>query len=112
MIKQNLRKKSLVALVTCVATICLLFMGMRTPDLSRPSRPKPKPRAYIEEQFKKIQQAQAKKSLHVEPVAELPHATEVAARVCYGTVYFSTFHGAASRPLFSNSSRAPPAFLS
>ncbi|HBA89749.1 MAG TPA: hypothetical protein DCZ75_17705 [Geobacter sp.] len=110
MTDKNLSHKSLLVLVTCVTTICIAFMGMRVPDLSRPHRPKPKPRAYIEQQLKKSQQAQAKKCLEVQHAAVLPVAAELAAPVIHVTAPPFAFQGAAFRPLFPNGSRAPPAF--
>ena len=110
MINDKLSHKSLLLLVTCVTTICFVIIGMRVPDLSRSQGPKPKPRAYIEEQLKKGQQAQGKKCLEVHHAAAvLPQATNFAAPVSYSTDFPLAFHGAAYRPLLPNGSRAPPA---
>lgn len=107
MIKKNASHRSLLVLVTCVTTICLLVFGMRVPDPSRPHRPKPKPRAYIEQQFKKCQEAVAKKSLdHVQAV--LAQDPEPVNRTVYRAEYPSAFNGTAPSPFFPNLSRAPP----
>ena len=107
MIYKNLNHKSLLLLVTCITSICILTFGMRGPDLSRPNRPKPKPRAYIEEQFKKSQQAAVKKALDPFP-AELPRGCEPVVRPLLHTVALPAFHGVAASPFFSHLSRAPP----
>lgn len=108
MIKKTLHHRSLLVLLTCVTTLCVLFFGMRVPDLSQPSRrPKPKPRAYIEQQHKKQVEATAKKSLD-QVQAELPAPVEPVVRTTYHTDYPPTFHSVAVAPCFPNVSRAPP----
>ncbi len=108
MINKTLHHRSLLLFLTCATTLCVLFFGMRVPDLSQPRRhPKPKPRAYIEEQFKKHHETAAKKSLdHVQ--AELPPAVEPVLHAAYRTELPNAFHGAALSPYFPNLSRAPP----
>ncbi|WP_224984346.1 hypothetical protein [Geomonas agri] len=108
MIKKTLSHKSLSLLVTLVGSICVLAFGMRGPDLSSPNQPKPKPRAYIEEQFKKSHQAVAKKALDHFP-AELARVCEPVVHTIFHTTYPPVFRGVAASPLFSNRSRAPPA---
>jgi len=108
MIKKNLSHRRLLVLVTCMTTICVLVLGMRLPDLSRPHRPKPKPRAYIEQQFKKSQESVAKKSLDHVQAAEATQPCEPVVRTIYRTEYPPAFHGAAASPFFSSRSRAPP----
>ncbi|GFO62639.1 hypothetical protein M1B72_20435 [Geomonas paludis] len=108
MIYKNLTHKSLLLLVTCLTSICILTFGMRGPDLSRPNRPKPKPRAYIEEQFKKSQESVAKKSLdHCQ--AELPPSCEPVHHATFATGHCFAMQCVATSPLFSELSRAPPA---
>ncbi|WP_129125379.1 hypothetical protein [Geomonas oryzae] len=107
MINKTLHHRSLLVFLTCVTTLCVLTFGMRLPDLSQPGRPKPKPRAYIEEQFKKHHETAVKKSLdHVQ--AELPTAVEPVLHATYRTELPHAFHGAALSPHFPNLSRAPP----
>ncbi|MBJ6748969.1 hypothetical protein [Geomonas anaerohicana] len=108
MIYKNLNHKSLLLLVTCITSICILTFGMRGPDLSRPNRPKPKPRAYIEEQFKKSQEGVAKK--HLDQIqAELAQACEPVLHATFVTEYPPAFQGVAPSPLCSRLSRGPPA---
>lgn len=108
MIYKNLSHKTLLVLVTCITSICILAFGMRGPDLSRPHRPKPKPRAYVEEQFKKSPENLAKKPVdHLQ--ADLPPNWTAAARVTFRTAYPSSFQCAAASPAFYTPSRAPPA---
>ncbi|QWV92952.1 hypothetical protein KP004_17545 [Geomonas oryzisoli] len=107
MIYKNLSHRSLLVLVTCLTSICILTFGMRGPDLSRPNRPKPKPRAYLEEQFKKSQETVAKKSLdqiHAEPAPSCEPVLHAA--LC--TVFPPITQGVGASPVFSNLSRAPP----
>jgi hypothetical protein len=106
---RNLSHRSLLVLVTCITTLCVLAFGMRLPDLSRPNRPKPKPRAYIEEQFKKSLENVAKKSLDHSQTAELTQPCQPATSIVYRTEYPRAFDCAAASPLFSPLSRAPPA---
>ena len=40
MIKKHFNQKSLLIITTCVTALCILLMGMRVPDISRPQRPK------------------------------------------------------------------------
>ncbi|MBU5635222.1 hypothetical protein KOM00_00570 [Geomonas sp. Red69] len=108
MIKKSLTHKSLLLLITCIASISILAFGMRGPDLSRSHRPKPKPRAYIEEQFKKSQESVVKKSFdHIQ--AEPAQGCEPVVRTVFHTVYPPAFRGVAASPLFSVLSRGPPA---
>ncbi|MBJ6801997.1 hypothetical protein [Geomonas propionica] len=107
MIYKNLIHKSLLLLVTGITSICILTFGMRGPDLSRPNCPKPKPRAYIEEQFKKSQQAAVKKALDQFP-AEVPRGCEPVIRTLFHTVALPFFRGVAAPPVFSHLSRGPP----
>uniref|UniRef100_C6DY87 Uncharacterized protein n=1 Tax=Geobacter sp. (strain M21) TaxID=443144 RepID=C6DY87_GEOSM len=105
MIKNDLTQKSLLLLATCVTVICIAFTGMRVPDLSRPHRPKPPHRAYIEKQFKNCQE-QVKKSfdLFALPVKHsVPRAV-----VRYGVHFQASFNSTGVTPLFPNLSRAPP----
>lgn len=109
MIKKRLSHKGLLTLVTCVATLCILVLGMRVPDLSRPHRPKPKPRAYIEQQYKKTQPAQAKKCLEVEQPVLLTAVVEIPLPASCRTTYASSPPTGATRAVPPNNSRAPPA---
>ncbi|WP_162604682.1 hypothetical protein [Geomonas edaphica] len=107
MINKTLHHRSLLIFLTCVTTLCVLIFGMRIPDLSQPGHPKPKPRAYIEEQFKKHHETAAKKSLdHVQ--AELPPVVEPVLHATYRTELPHAFQGAALSSYFPNLSRAPP----
>ena len=55
MIANHLHRKRFSILATFIVAFCLLFAGMRVPDLTRPHRPKPKQRAVIESQVKTSQ---------------------------------------------------------
>ena len=107
MIQKNLNHKSRLILVICVTAVCILFMGMRVPDISRPHRPKPIHRAFIEKQVKTFQQA-VKKS--VELLAVLAKPVEQGTAAPYRTRYLFTFQITGVSPLFPNLSRAPPVF--
>ncbi|QXM08148.1 hypothetical protein [Geomonas subterranea] len=109
MIYKNLSHRSLLVLVTCLTSICILTFGMRGPDLSRPNRPKSKPRAYIEEQFKKSQETVAKKSLDQSP-AELTASCEPVRDATSDAACHPVFQGVQVSPLFSELTRGPPAF--
>ena len=106
MIKKNLTHKSLLTLVTCVTALCILFMGMRVPDISRPHRPKPTHRAFIEKQVKTWQQQAIKKSLELHAVPAKP--VEPGAALLCRPHYLFSFLVTGFPPLFPNSSRAPP----
>ena len=109
MIQKSLSHKSRLILVTCVTALCILFMGMRVPDVSRPHRPKPIHRAFIEKQVKTWQQQALKKSLELHAVLAKP--VEPGAAVRYRAHNLFAFQVTGFPPLFPNSSRAPP-FLS
>lgn len=96
-------------LVTCVVAFCLLFTGMRVPDLTRPHRPKPSQRAIIESKIKESRQA-VNKSL--DSFAELPQLPELQAVLPSRIRPVPFFPPNGFPPLFPNSSRAPPCFLS
>ncbi|HBG04327.1 MAG TPA: hypothetical protein DDY22_01940 [Geobacter sp.] len=108
MIKINLSTKNLLISVTCVTAICILFMGMRVPDISRLHRPKPTHRAFIEKQVKPCQQA-VKKTVQVVAIPATP--VELGAAVAYRTRLLFAFQVTGFPPLFPNSSRAPPVLL-
>lgn len=107
MIKNHLTQKSLLLLATCVTVICIAFTGMRVPDLSRPHRPKPSQRVFIEKQFKNCQE-QVKKSIDLfalpakfaVPRADTRYAVHLQAACNYTGL----------TPDFPNLSRAPPTF--
>jgi len=105
MIKQKPSHKNLSILVACVTAICILFIGMRVPDISRPHRPKPTHRAFLEKQFKTSPQA-VKKSVDLVAIAAVP--VEPAAVICYRSQLLFALQATGVPPLFPNSSRAPP----
>jgi hypothetical protein len=105
---KKLHNKNLLRFVTCVAALCILFIGMRVPDLSRPHRPKPTHRAFIEKQVKPYQQGVKK---HLELVAIPAKPVEPAAIVICRTRLLISFQSTGVSPLFPNLSRAPPPFL-
>ena len=105
MIKDQLNRKSLLIIATCVTAVCILFMGMRVPDISRPQRPKAPHRAFIEKQVKNSQQV-VKKT--VEFLALPVQPAEPAVAVTYRACRLLAFKAATLHPLFPNLSRAPP----
>lgn len=109
MIKTQLNKKSLLIIATCVTAVCILFLGMRVPDISRPQRPKQSHRAFIEKQVKTSQHV-VKKT--VEFFAVPARAAEPSVAVRYRTHRLLSFKAVTLPPLFPNLSRAPPAHCS
>lgn len=107
MTQKNLNHKSFLALVTCVATVCILFMGMRIPDLAPCQRPKPKPRAYIEQTFKTAKEAPAKKSVEVHD-AVLTTSAAVGPAVIHPIHHAALFNATAHPHLTLTNPRAPP----
>jgi len=107
MINKRLHHKNLLILVTCVTAVCILFMGMRVPDISRPHRPKPTHRAFIEKQAKTCQQA-VKKSVEVLAILAKPGQPRTAATYRIHPLFAFQLPGVP--PLFPNLSRAPPVF--
>jgi hypothetical protein len=105
---KKLHNKNLLRLVTCAAALCILFIGMRVPDISRPHRPKPTHRAFIEKQVKPYQQ-EVKKQLELFAIPAEP--VEPAAVVVCRTRLLVSFQSTGISPLFPNLSRAPPLFL-
>jgi len=92
-------------LVTCVAAVTILFIGMRAPDSLRPYRPKPPQNAFIEKQvkacpheFEKCQELGAIPAQFVEPEIAAP----------YRAHDLFALQATQCHPLFPNSSRAPP----
>lgn len=110
MIKNSLRhKQALLLSVACVTVVCILFLGMRVPDLSRPHRPKPTHRAFIEKQVNKCQQV-VKKNLDLVALPAKP-VEPAAVPACRAQRLFS-FQSTDFPLLFPNLSRAPPCFPS
>ena len=105
MIKKHFNQKSLLIITTCVTALCILLMGMRVPDISRPQRPKQPHRAFIEKHVKSSQQA-VKKALELLAIPAKP--VEPAAMVQYRPHYLLPFEVTGFPPLFPNLSRAPP----
>lgn len=105
MIKKHFNHKSLLIITTCVTALCILLIGMRVPDISRPQRPKQTHRALIEKHVKSSQLA-VKKALELFAVPAKPAAP--AATVQYRPHYLLPFEVTGFPPLFPNLSRAPP----
>lgn len=105
MIKQQLTHRHLQLIVTCVTAVCILIIGMRVPDLSRPQRPKQPHRAFIEKQVKTSQQ-------EVKKLPELPafpaKPYEPAPAVQYRPHHELVVKLAGVAPLFPKLSRASP----
>lgn len=95
--------------VSLTVMFCLLFAGMRVPDLSRPTRPKPNPKAVLECQTKESQSS-IKKSQ--EFVAVLPCLLECSLPLPRRTEPSVASPGRGVSPLFPHASRAPPVVLS
>ncbi len=95
--------------VSLAVMFCLLFAGMRVPDLSRPTRPKPNPRAVLECQTKESQNG-IKKSLDI--VAVLPCFLECFLPLPGRTEPSVASAGRGVSPVFPHASRAPPVVLS
>jgi hypothetical protein len=109
MINNRLQQKHYSILITLIVAFCLLFIGMRVPDLARPQHPKPSQRAVIESQVK-VSQDIVNKSLDF--FAILIKSAEFLTVLPYRTKFVFAFHSTKFPPLFPNSSRAPPLFLS
>lgn len=105
MIKNSLAHKQALILFACLTAVCILFLGMRVPDFSRPQRPKPTHRAFIEKQVKQSQQA-VKKTLEFVAIPAEP--AEPAALLTIRTQRLFSFQATDFPPLFPNLSRAPP----
>jgi hypothetical protein len=109
MIANHLHRKRFSILATFIVAFCLLFAGMRVPDLTRPHRPKPKHRAVIESQVKTSQHI-VNNSIDFFAIPAKP--LELRTALHYQTELVFTFFSPAVPTLFPNSSRAPPLFLS
>jgi hypothetical protein len=109
MINNHLHQKRFSLLVAFLTAFCLLFAGMRVPDISRPHRPKPSQRAVIESPVKASQQ-HVNKSTDILAIPATPAESPTA--FVYRTEFVSVLHSIQFPPLFPNSSRAPPQFLS
>ena len=107
MIDRNFRHNGLLILATCVTAFCLLFAGTRVPDVARPQRPKPSPRAVIEAESKPTPCA-VKKCLDV--VAIVPKPVDPVPAPSFRAIYRVVSHPSGVTPLFPNSSRSPPLF--
>jgi hypothetical protein len=104
-----LNQKRFSILVIFIIAFCLMFSGMRVPDITRPHRPKPSQRAVIESPLK-VSQYVASKSLDF--FAVVAHPPELQTAVPCRTMLTTVFSHTGFPPLFPNSSRAPPRFLS
>jgi len=109
MINNFMSQKRFLFLISFLVAFCLFFAGMRIPDFAHPYRSKPSQKAVIESQIKASQDtvntfddffAVTTKPIKFRTV--LPHRARFA----------FTFHSSDFPPLFPNSSRAPPQFLS
>lgn len=100
----KLHYKICLMLITAVTALCILFLGMRVPDFSRPYRPKPTHRAFIEKHVKTFQHS-VKKCFEAAVLAK-PAALDAAAP--YGTQCLFSYSFTGFPPLFPNLSRAPP----
>lgn len=59
--------RNCIAVLTVFATVFLLFLGMRVPDLNQLTQPKPRPRAVIKQQLKSVTTAAPSTKSHVDP---------------------------------------------
>jgi len=109
MIDNHLYRKHFSILATLIVAFCLLFAGMRVPDIARPHRPKPSHRAVIESQAK-ISQHIVNNSIDFFAIPA--HSPELKTAILCQTELVFTFYSSAVPTLFPNSSRAPPTFLS
>jgi hypothetical protein len=109
MINSSLHQKRFSILITFIVAFCLLFAGMRVPDLARTHRPKPSQRAVIESNDK-VSLYIVNKSTEI--FAIMAKSTELQTTLAYRTEFDLSFQLAEFQFLFPNSSRAPPLFLS
>lgn len=109
MIDNHLLQKRFSMLTTLIVACCLLFTGMRVPDLTRPHRPKPSQRAVIESQVKAPQHSVSNAIDFFAIPVKLP---PLKSALLYRTELVYTFYSPAVPTLFPNSSRAPPTILS
>jgi hypothetical protein len=101
--------KHLHKLVSLIIAFCLIFGGMRVPDISRPHRAKPKYRAVIENKTNSCQTSIKK---IIDFVALVPSITGTPAPQPAPADFQSRVPASYFSPLFPNASRAPPFVLS
>jgi hypothetical protein len=102
-------QKRLSILVTLILGLCLFLTGMRVPDLTRPHRPKPGQKTVVESQDKASQHI-VKNSIDLFAIMAMP--TVLRNALPYRTKFVFAFHTTEFPPLFPNSARSPPLFLS
>jgi len=102
-------QKRLSILVTFGVALCLLFSGMRVPDIARPHRPKPSQKAIFESPVKASQEV-VNKSVLICAIISKP--IELQTLCSYRSEFVFAFDSSELPPLFPNSSRAPPFYLS
>ena len=91
--------------VIVTASLCLVFLGMRVPNLSKLSSPKPRPRAVIETPVKAGQPAGARVNADVV-------SCQIAHLLTVPTPFNSSFHQEIRKfnfiPIEYHTARAPP----
>jgi hypothetical protein len=108
MLSRIFRHKQLPVFAAVATVFCILFIGMRVPDISRPHRPKPTHRAVIEKQVNPTQYA-AKKLIEIVAVAAKP--TEILTPTVSQTVFYISLHDTSFVPNSLKLARSPPALL-
>jgi hypothetical protein len=91
--------------VIVTVSLCLVFLGMRAPNISRAHSPKPRPRAVIETAVKISQMAGTRVNVDVE-------ACKIALVLNISTPFRSTFRQEIRKisfiPIEHHTARAPP----
>jgi hypothetical protein len=102
-------QKRLSILVTFILGLCLPLTGMRITDPARPHRPKPGQKAVVESQVKTSQHVVNKS---IDLFAFMAKPIVLRTTLPYRMEFVFAFHTTEFPPLFPNSARAPPLFLS
>lgn len=109
MIDNHLHRKLFSILAAFIVAFCLLFAGMRVPDLARPYRPKPNQKAVIETEVKASQYI-VNNSIDFFAIPE--KSAKLQTVIAYQAEFVFVFYSPEVPALFPNSSRAPPLILS
>lgn len=97
--------RTLCCTVLFAVSLCLVFLGVRVPNLSKPHKPKPRPRAVIETTVKAGQLAGAK--VHVDAAA-CQVAIVLTVPTSFGSSFQQDIHRFNFIPIGHHAARAPP----
>lgn len=100
-----MKNRTLCWTVLLAVSLCLVFLGVRLPNLSKPHKPKPRPRAVIETSVKAGQPAGVK--VHVD-VATCQTATVLTIPTSFGSSFQQEIHRFNLIPIGHHTARAPP----